>query len=122
MLNQLLLSITENFLLFVSLCTILGLMVGSFLNVVIYRLPIMLERAWKQECETYLSASTEQTEEHENNNNRNSSYKDRLKGKLPLQTTWQSACISVESYTKSEASGSTNRLGRLVLPRPLRVM
>ena len=67
MLNNILLSITENFLLFVSLCTILGLMVGSFLNVVIYRLPIMLERAWKQECETYLSASTEQAEEHENN-------------------------------------------------------
>ena len=30
-----------------SLC--LGLCVGSFLNVVIHRLPIMLERGWKQE-------------------------------------------------------------------------
>lgn len=29
---------------------ILGLLIGSFLNVVIYRLPIMMERAWKVEC------------------------------------------------------------------------
>jgi leader peptidase (prepilin peptidase)/N-methyltransferase len=27
-----------------------GLVVGSFLNVVIYRLPIMLQRSWAQEC------------------------------------------------------------------------
>ncbi|WCG84259.1 prepilin peptidase [Pectobacterium sp. A5351] len=30
---------------------VLGLMVGSFLNVVIYRLPIMLERRWRQDIE-----------------------------------------------------------------------
>jgi len=29
---------------------ILGLLVGSFLNVVIYRLPVMMERDWKSEC------------------------------------------------------------------------
>lgn len=29
---------------------ILGVLVGSFLNVVIYRLPVMMERAWKSEC------------------------------------------------------------------------
>lgn len=29
---------------------ILGLAIGSFLNVVIYRLPRMLERAWKKDC------------------------------------------------------------------------
>ena len=29
---------------------ILGLLIGSFLNVVIYRLPIMMERDWKAEC------------------------------------------------------------------------
>ena len=28
----------------------LGLVVGSFLNVVIYRLPVMLEREWRQQC------------------------------------------------------------------------
>ncbi len=29
---------------------ILGLIVGSFLNVVIYRLPIMMEREWRKQC------------------------------------------------------------------------
>jgi leader peptidase (prepilin peptidase) / N-methyltransferase len=29
---------------------LLGLIIGSFLNVVAYRLPIMLERAWREQC------------------------------------------------------------------------
>src|SRR5215472_19057281 len=29
---------------------VLGLVVGSFLNVVIYRLPIMLDRQWREQC------------------------------------------------------------------------
>jgi len=33
--------------LFISTCLVLGLLVGSFLNVVIYRLPVMLEREWR---------------------------------------------------------------------------
>src|SRR4029079_17373405 len=36
--------------LFIGTCLVLGLMVGSFLNVVIYRLPLMLERQWREEC------------------------------------------------------------------------
>jgi leader peptidase (prepilin peptidase) / N-methyltransferase len=39
-----------NTTLFIGLSAILGLLIGSFLNVVIYRLPIMLEKAWRQEC------------------------------------------------------------------------
>jgi leader peptidase (prepilin peptidase)/N-methyltransferase len=35
---------------FVSFCTVFGLMVGSFLNVVIYRLPKMLEQNWLRDC------------------------------------------------------------------------
>ena len=35
---------------FVGVCLILGLMVGSFLNVVIHRLPKMLELGWQQQC------------------------------------------------------------------------
>ena len=35
---------------FVGACLILGLMVGSFLNVVIYRLPKMMELGWQQQC------------------------------------------------------------------------
>ncbi len=33
-----------------SCATLLGLLVGSFLNVVIHRLPIMLERDWQAQC------------------------------------------------------------------------
>ena len=32
---------------FVSLCMVLGLLIGSFLNVVIYRLPKIMEREWQ---------------------------------------------------------------------------
>jgi leader peptidase (prepilin peptidase)/N-methyltransferase len=34
-----------------SVATILGLAIGSFLNVVIYRLPLMMERAWRRDCD-----------------------------------------------------------------------
>jgi len=36
--------------------TVLGLLIGSFLNVVIYRLPIMMEREWKADCADYFPA------------------------------------------------------------------
>jgi leader peptidase (prepilin peptidase)/N-methyltransferase len=49
--------------LFVSTCLVLGLLVGSFLNVVIYRLPVMLDRQWRAQCaelhSTQLPAATE---------------------------------------------------------------
>jgi leader peptidase (prepilin peptidase)/N-methyltransferase len=34
----------------IAFAAVVGLLVGSFLNVVIYRLPIMLERQWRAEC------------------------------------------------------------------------
>ncbi|MGB6449353.1 MAG: prepilin peptidase [Steroidobacteraceae bacterium] len=37
---------------FVASCLVLGLIIGSFLNVVIYRLPIMLDREWREQCES----------------------------------------------------------------------
>ena len=37
-------------LLFAIACGLLGLIVGSFLNVVIYRLPKMMEREWQAQC------------------------------------------------------------------------
>ena len=33
---------------------VLGLLIGSFLNVVIYRLPVMMEREWRQQCQELL--------------------------------------------------------------------
>jgi leader peptidase (prepilin peptidase)/N-methyltransferase len=35
---------------FIFTVLLLGLLVGSFLNVVIYRLPVMLEREWRAQC------------------------------------------------------------------------
>ena len=35
---------------FTLTCTALGLIVGSFLNVVILRLPKMMEQSWRREC------------------------------------------------------------------------
>lgn len=45
---------------FYILVFIVSLMVGSFLNVVIYRLPIMMERSWQQEYQQYFSQSQEE--------------------------------------------------------------
>ena len=36
--------------LFVGCCLVLGLVIGSFLNVVIHRIPIMMERQWREQC------------------------------------------------------------------------
>ena len=44
------LSFANDPLMFSALCGLFGLMVGSFLNVVIHRLPIMMERDWRAQC------------------------------------------------------------------------
>src|SRR5450759_3261758 len=40
----------SSLLAFTGMCAVLGLMVGSFLNVVIHRLPKMMELGWQQQC------------------------------------------------------------------------
>ena len=35
---------------YIGTCLVLGLAIGSFLNVVIYRLPVMLDRQWREQC------------------------------------------------------------------------
>ena len=47
----------------VALVGFLGLLVGSFLNVVIYRLPKMMEQQWAVECAELTGQSSEPTEE-----------------------------------------------------------
>lgn len=37
---------------------VLGLLVGSFLNVVIYRLPKMMERDWQKQCSDFLASDS----------------------------------------------------------------
>ena len=48
---------------FYGLIIVIGLAFGSFLNVVIYRLPIMLEQEWRAQCSEFLALEkTEATE------------------------------------------------------------
>ena len=44
----------QDLIFFVSTIFILGLLVGSFLNVVIYRLPVIFKREWRKDCCLYL--------------------------------------------------------------------
>jgi len=44
------------------LAGVLGLLIGSFLNVVIYRLPIMMERQWARDCQQWTGKADENTE------------------------------------------------------------
>ena len=39
----------------VQLAVVFGLLVGSFLNVVIYRIPVMMEREWTVFAKTHLN-------------------------------------------------------------------
>jgi len=46
----------------IGLAAVLGLLIGSFLNVVIHRLPLMLERRWAAECADLHPAVTDPTQ------------------------------------------------------------
>jgi leader peptidase (prepilin peptidase) / N-methyltransferase len=50
-------------LLLVCLLLIIGLMIGSFINVVAYRLPIMMESRWRSECCELLELEREPSEQ-----------------------------------------------------------
>jgi leader peptidase (prepilin peptidase)/N-methyltransferase len=56
MLNDIALLYSSSPALFAGSVFLLGLVVGSFLNVVIYRLPIMLERDWRAQAAELLSS------------------------------------------------------------------
>jgi leader peptidase (prepilin peptidase)/N-methyltransferase len=47
---------------FILLAGVLGLLVGSFLNVVIYRLPVMMQREWRSQCAQLLEVSNGSTQ------------------------------------------------------------
>lgn len=42
----------------IAIVGLFGLMIGSFLNVVILRLPVMMERQWQRHCAEYLSEAS----------------------------------------------------------------
>ncbi|MDH3220352.1 MAG: A24 family peptidase [Gammaproteobacteria bacterium] len=46
-------------LIYLASLFILGSVVGSFLNVVIYRLPVMMQREWRQDCLEFLDHAVE---------------------------------------------------------------
>ncbi len=62
MLNQLIEQLQTNVWFFYTVIIFLGLTVGSFLNVIIYRLPVMLDREWTQQCHDYLQHDATDTE------------------------------------------------------------
>ncbi len=61
--NELIMLIEQEPALLYGLVTIVGLLIGSFLNVVIYRLPIMMTREWKNECAEYFPEANLQAEQ-----------------------------------------------------------
>ena len=58
MLNDVVLLYSSSPALFAGSVFLIGLIVGSFLNVVIYRLPIMLEREWRSQAADVLAAGS----------------------------------------------------------------
>ncbi len=51
--------LASNLLAFVLCALVLGLLVGSFLNVLIYRLPIMMQREWRSQAREFLELPAE---------------------------------------------------------------
>ena len=52
-------ALQHNSVFYLSAVLVLGLLVGSFLNVVIHRLPIMLKQQWRSDCEEFLAEADE---------------------------------------------------------------
>jgi leader peptidase (prepilin peptidase) / N-methyltransferase len=61
MLNDLAALLTDYVAVFAGSVFLLGLIIGSFLNVVIYRLPIMLERDWRAQAAELLTTDSNGT-------------------------------------------------------------
>ena len=51
--------LTESAVTFIALVFVFSLLIGSFLNVVIYRLPVMMSKAWRAEAEEILAEPAE---------------------------------------------------------------
>ncbi len=62
MLQQLLAVFELQPVLYLSALFVLGAVVGSFINVVIYRLPVMMQREWRRDCLEFLEHPAEAEE------------------------------------------------------------
>lgn len=63
MLDVLLAYFESHFTFYIVTIAIYGLVIGSFLNVVIYRLPVMLDRQWQENARLTLDLETDQNSE-----------------------------------------------------------
>lgn len=59
------LGLLESNVVLISIITLLGLFVGSFLNVVIYRIPLRLQHEWRTECKEFLELDLSSTTDTE---------------------------------------------------------
>ena len=53
--SELITILSHNLWLFSAIAFIFAAVIGSFLNVVIHRFPVMMKREWQQECNQYLN-------------------------------------------------------------------
>jgi len=60
--------LSENQTTYLFSVAVVGLLVGSFLNVVIYRLPIVLKKQWRQDCLLFLAEDSDKQTSVENIN------------------------------------------------------
>ena len=76
--TQLLLPLLHHPVYFLVFAAVIGAMVGSFLNVVIYRLPIMLQKDWRMQCQVMLADEHSKLDQscstHHQNQSQPSSY------------------------------------------------
>ena len=61
---QLIQLLQENMALALFVFGLLGLCVGSFLNVVIHRMPLMMVHSWRQECSQFMFEQTDMPRKH----------------------------------------------------------
>ncbi|HEC25971.1 MAG TPA: prepilin peptidase [Gammaproteobacteria bacterium] len=59
------LSLFESNVVLISSISLLGLFFGSFLNVVIYRIPLRLQHEWRTECKEFLEIESSSTDNQE---------------------------------------------------------
>lgn len=63
---QLIELLQSNMTLALVVFSILGLCIGSFLNVVIHRIPLMMVYSWRQECSQFMSQQVDMPHKHTN--------------------------------------------------------
>jgi len=55
-------ALRENTAFFIIVVGLFSLLIGSFLNAAIYRIPIMLQQSWREECEELFGGENKKTE------------------------------------------------------------